>query len=176
MKLLLLIPVFLLVSLFGYSQDTLEVTPRVYQKNSIYFELFGNALIYGSLNYERIVLHRKFFYLSVRAGIGGGYIPKATVFSFPLMVNTIFQVHKGGSVELGTGATMMFMGIEDGEANELGIWENGNAPIPTGTIGYRYQAKKGFLLRVNFTPFTNFEEFFYFVGISFGYSFNGKKH
>ena len=174
MKYFLFIFALIATSQLCYSQKQPDTIPRVYPNNSIYLELGGNAILYGSLNYERILLHRKFFYLSARGGIGGGYIPKASILAFPVLINSIFQFHKGSAVELGVGASMMFVGAEEGEAGELDFWQKGNAPIPTGTIGYRFQGKRGFLLRVNFTPFTNFKEFFYFFGISFGYSFPHK--
>jgi hypothetical protein len=180
MKKFLFIPAFALSIIFCYSQEKPDTLPRVYPYNSIYLELGGNSIYFGSLNYERILLHRKFYYLSVRGGIGGGYIPippPESMISFPLLINSIFQLNRGSAIELGTGVSWMLVGTEEGESSNLGIWETGgDAPVPTGTIGYRYQAKKGFLLRVNFTPFTNFKEIFYFFGISFGYSFPRTNH
>ena len=180
MKHVFFIPVFAIFFVFCYGQEKADTLPRVYPNNSIYLELGGNAIYFGSVNYERILLNRKFFYLSVRGGIGGGYIPippSESMISFPLLINSIFQVDKGIAVEAGAGISWMLVGTEEGESSNLGIWvKGGDAPVPTGTIGFRYQAKKGFLLRVNFTPFTNFDEIFYFFGISFGYSFPRKHH
>ena len=179
MKRFFLIPAFTLFFIFCYSQKKSDTLRRVYPNNSIYLELGGNGIYFGSLNFERILLHRKFYYLSVRGGIGGGYIPippSESMISFPLLINSIFQVHNGLAVEAGTGISWMLVGTEEGESSQLGIWDNGNAPVPTGMVGFRYQAEKGFLLRINFTPFTNFKEIFYFFGISFGYSFPRKHH
>jgi len=39
---------------------------------------------------------------------------------------------------------MKFVNVEGGESKYIGIWKNGNAPIPSGVIGLRYQAKKDF--------------------------------
>ena len=50
----------------------------------------------------------------------------------------------------------------------------GNAPLAAGIAGIRYQAKKGFLLKFDLTPFTDFHEFYCFFGFSFGYSFPWK--
>ena len=150
---------------------------QVYPFNSIYVELLGQTVLGTSVNYERVLLHRKFYYLTAKAGFGGGVVyPISSLIAFPLMINSLFQVYKGLSVELGTGINMMFVNIEGGEGNDLGIWKNGNAPIPSGVIGLRYQGKKGFLFRFDFTSFTNFDEIYYFFGISFGYSFPRHPH
>jgi hypothetical protein len=150
---------------------------QVYPFNSIYVELLGQTVLGISFNYERVLLHRKFYYLTAKAGFGAGVVfPFATLIAFPVMINSLFQVHKGMSIELGTGIDMMFVNAEGGEGNDLGIWKNGNAPIPSGVIGLRYQAKKGFLFRFDFTSFTNFDEIYYFFGISFGYSFPRYPH
>ncbi|MCX6281193.1 MAG: hypothetical protein NTU51_04465 [Bacteroidetes bacterium] len=163
-------------SVMAFSQSKHDTVPQVYQDNSIYMELLGQTVLGVSLNYERVLLHRKFYYLTARGGFGAGVVyPFASLIAFPVMVNSIFQVHKGLSIEAGTGICMMFMDVEEGEGGELSLWEKGNAPIPTGTLGIRYQGKKGFLLRLDFTPFTNFQEIYYFFGISFGYSFPKKK-
>jgi hypothetical protein len=176
MKCRYLFPFLFLLAQACFGQEKADTVPRVFPNNSVYLELGGNAVLFGSLNYERVLLHRKFFYLTARGGLGGGYIPTASILSFPVLVNTLFQFYKGGAAEVGLGATMMLIGMEEGDAGDNDFWKNGNAPMPTGTIGYRYQGKRGFLLRVNFTPFTNFSEVFYFLGLSFGYSFPAQRH
>lgn len=51
----------------------------------------------------------------------------------------------------------------------------------TGTIGFRYQSKMGFLVRIGFTPHYNFANYFAyhnlqaFAGLGIGYSFKYKK-
>ena len=177
MKLYLLLPVFVLVCTFCYGQKKTDTLPRIYPNNSVYIELLGQTVLGVSFNYERVLLHRKFYYLTARAGFGAGVVyPFSSLIAFPLMINSIFRVHKGLAIELGTGINMMFVNIENGEGNELGIWDYGNAPIPSGEFGLRYQGKKGFLFRFDLTPSTNFKEFFCFFGFSLGYSFPNKNH
>jgi len=172
MRLFILISAFTLASTFSFSQEKADSLRQGYPNNSVYAELLGQTVLGLSFNYERVLLHRKFYYLTAKAGFGAGVvIPFASLISFPLMINSIFQVHKGIGIEVGTGVNMMFVGIEKGEGNDLGIWDNGNKPIPSGVLGLRYQAKKGFLFRFDLTPFTNFQEFYCFFGFSFGYSF-----
>jgi hypothetical protein len=172
MKLFLFTVLFTLFSTFSYGEEKPDTLRQVYPCNSVYAELLGQTVLGISLNYERVLLHRKFYYLTAKAGFGAGMvIPISSLIAFPLMINSIFQIHKGLAVEVGTGINMMFVDVENGEGNDLGVWKKGNAPIPSGVVGLRYQAKKGFLFRFDLTPFTNFEEFYCFFGFSFGYSF-----
>ena len=144
MKFHLLLPI-LLVCAISYGQEKTDTLPRVYPNNSVYAELLGQTVLGISLNYERVLLHRKFYYLTAKAGFGAGVVfPISSLIAFPLMINSIFQVHKGIAIEVGTGIDMMFVDIEKGEGNDLGIWKNGNAPIPSGVLGLQYRRKKVF--------------------------------
>ncbi len=139
-------------------------------KNSVFFELFGNGLIY-SLNYDRIILQRNGLKTSAR--IGFSVIP-LDEFSNILITEINQLIGRGNKYfEIGLGITahyvfdeeaVSFFGIDD--HNFLGFIR----------MGYRYQKLNGGLFyRVGVTPFMFIEEsddkLFPYFGFSIGKSF-----
>src|ERR1035438_5715961 len=154
--LLLMILVFPFTSCFYcHAQGSLRDNLVVYPNNSIFLELGGNSVFYGSLNYERIFLQRDFFYLSGRAGVGFGGFLSVNVLSVPLMANGIFQIYHALAFEVGVGVTLMKISRQQGE-DEGGDWSYQYQPAVSAMAGLRVQAKNGFLFRLNFTPFMNY--------------------
>lgn len=139
--------------------------------NAYYLELGGNGLLY-SVNVDRRIVPA----MGVRVGIG--LIPlllgisiedRATLTTIPVMA--YFLTGPGRShMELGAGATFTnaeFKWDTFGDADE-----SASVFIPTGTIGYRYQAPEGGrVFRATLTPVYLFDEVIPWVGISYGRTF-----
>lgn len=127
------------------------------QRNSFYVEILGNAGVI-SLSYERMLPLGKKTGLGFRVGVG--YAEALTVLG---EVNFLYGKFKN-YFEAGLGYTNAL--------NHPDQWA-------TIRIGYRYQAKKGFLLRVapmyiyNFERLNGNDDVFggFWAGASIGYSF-----
>jgi hypothetical protein len=106
----------------------------------LYAELFGNALILGSINYEAMLTTR----LSARVG--------ASPFrAFPVMLNYLVP---DGRHRLETGA---------------GVLITSSGVAGTATIGYRRQPlAEGILLRVGLTPYVERGRVGWWAGLSVG--------
>ena len=92
-----------------------------------------------------------------------------------------FQIYHALAFEVGVGVSLMKVGTE----KELGggEWIYENEAAPTGHAGIRVQARNGFLLRIDFTPFiadleyeSSLYKFYPSLGFSLGYSFGKKKN
>jgi hypothetical protein len=139
--------------------------------NAYYVELGGNGLLY-SVNVDRRILPA----MGVRVGVG--VVPlllglsvddRASLITIPVMA--YFLTGPGRShMELGAGATFTsaeFKWDTFGDADE-----SASAFIPTGTIGYRYQAPDGGrVFRATLTPVYLFDEVIPWVGLSYGRTF-----
>lgn len=139
--------------------------------NSYYLELGGNGLLY-SVNVDRRIVPA----MGVRVGIsvvplllGISIEDRATLTTIPVMA--YFLTGPGRShMELGAGATFTnaeFKWETFGDADE-----SASVFIPTGTIGYRYQAPGGGrVFRATLTPVYLFDEIIPWFGISYGRTF-----
>ncbi len=175
---------FTIITGFCLGQDKTSKPAFSYPGNSIFIELAGNAVFYGSLNYERKFLQKNFFYLTGRTGIGygGGSLLAINVLSVPIIVNGIFQIYHSVALEVGIGVSFMQIGRTRGQS-PYDKWTYENDVVPTGIAGLRIQAKNGFLFRADFTPYITdlgkiktADRFYPSFGISFGYSFGRKKN
>jgi hypothetical protein len=150
-------------------------------KNSIYAELIGNTYLY-SLNYERVLFHRSFFSLTTR--IAGTYFNSGpnnntTVWMVPVFINSTFKFYKSFFGEIGVGAGDYYATWFDIDAGEHGLRYTDGGIYYTGVAGFRYQAFRGFLLRVDFTPqvfsfkdlTSKYTDNRFWFGFSLGYSF-----
>lgn len=197
------IPFFTMLYCSGQQTDSIDLTwpigeaktihvHREIPANSVYLDI-GGHLCLGSLNYERIIFHANYFYLSAR--VGAGYIPgPINTISLLGLVNGIFQISNVFLIELGIGASPTYtfwQGYynESGNASDTIYHPPGSFidPIIAGFIGIRVQKKKGFLFRFGITPMLELtndvehrtaykqlratESFIPWVGMSFGYSF-----
>jgi hypothetical protein len=139
--------------------------------NSYYLELGGNGLLY-SVNVDRRILPA----MGVRVGIsvvplllGISIEDRATLTTIPVMA--YFLTGPGRShMELGAGAT--FTNAEFKWETFGDTDESASVFIPTGTIGYRYQAPGGGrVFRATLTPVYLFDEIIPWMGISYGRTF-----
>lgn len=154
----------------AYSQDT----DTSYTRHSVYYELFGQGILY-SLNYD----YRFSRNLSGRIGythlVGSFFfIDSFSITGVPLMLNYLVGRDKH-YFELGGGIITGKIKIRDtdhGSFFEDNYTDESNFTIGTATIGYRYQpAIQGLIMRVGFTPFFNSHGALPWVGWSLGHSF-----
>ncbi|MFH1159533.1 MAG: hypothetical protein V1733_01115 [bacterium] len=78
------------------------------KNNSFYIELLGNAIFFGSLNYERVLVHSNRFYLTARIGGGYGSIFESNALDFPVLINTLFRVSRKVYLEVGVETTLSY--------------------------------------------------------------------
>lgn len=167
------IALWLLVSSIGFGQDTIkkQIISNTLPNNSIYVELFGNSLYFGSVNYERIILHKQSFYFSGRIGTGFGYLIDTELLSIPIGLNGIFHIYHALYFEVGAGTTLFYYTQKQSDS---GKWENGHWAALTGTAGIRLKSPGGFVFRATFTPIfnlnnpLNLSEVISWFGFSFG--------
>lgn len=130
--------------------------------NAVYFELFGNGLLY-TVNYERMLTN----HVGLRLGIGvislgdddGGFVDLGGTY-YPAVVMANYLV--GDSplrLEIGAGVMSML--------------NSGNSEFAvSGTLGLRYQSGDGgMVFRIGFTPFYIDKTLFGWGGFSIGYAF-----
>lgn len=153
MKKLFVILIICLLTYSSFCQD--RNTKWDVTKNSIYFELAGNGLLF-SINYERLFPLGEYTGLATRIGFAeavdifdGTFHPM-----LPLEINFIFG--KRHCLEFGVGPTF-----------DLGLWDGERVYAYFGRAGYRYRGDNGFLFR--FAPMLANEVFW--LGMSIGYSF-----
>jgi len=169
-----LVLAILLILLTG-SAALAQENPTTLTRNALYFELFGQGLLY-SINYD--------YRLTPEIGFRAGYSSwtlkpfflliagELKFTSFPLMVNYLTK-GESGHLELGVGimpSTVTLQGREilfgsavDGKKSVL---------LGTATIGYRWQPfDGGTLFRIGLTPLFTRQKIMMTGGVSVGYTF-----
>jgi len=168
----------------AFCQEKVEEEQEV-SKNTIYFELLGNAGVY-SLNYDRVILDKEKIRLSSR--IGFSHIPRGFddgITNVLIELNIQYwQLRKSGWIEFGVGASYL-----------QGIYSCNNCPYYSSTLystirilSYRYQRDTGgYFFRAGILAMIETIEYddnwknnseyksklhsFPFIGFSFGYTF-----
>ena len=140
------------------------------QRNAVYAELFGNALL-GSINYERVVVDR----VSVRTGLGAvpGMFEVGARVHAPVML-TYVAGHGQHRLEAGGGVVLMYVLPYSGPDQGYGDADHGFArPEATGTLGYRWQpaGRGGLIYRAGLTPWFRRDEIVPLFGVSAGMAF-----
>ena len=159
-RLLVIVGILLSMSSHLKAQDTLPELKR----NAIYFELFGQGVLY-SFNYD----YRISPDFSVRAGFTGRF----QFTGFPLMINHLSGTNKG-HFEAGIGLMPVILQFQGG-ADSPFFASDGDGTITsiigTATLGYRYQPPQGgFVFRAGLTPMVG-QRFILIGGISAGFAF-----
>ena len=148
-----------------------NTTPEL-KRNALYFELFGQGVLY-SFNYD----YRISPDFSVRAGFtswGVGFWAGRFQFTgFPLMINHLSGTNKG-HFEAGIGLMPVVLKFQGG-ADSPFYASDGDGTITsiigTATLGYRYQPPQGgFVFRAGITPMVG-QRFILIGGISAGFAF-----
>jgi len=135
---------------------------KSFKRNAFYFEMLGNGLVL-SLNYERQI--------SNKPGLGfhGGVALAGDKPAFPLGAKYLFDLGKQRSfLEVGAGVTFAEQDMWETNYNqsETNPYKAGFIP----SVGYRYNAPKGFMWRINYTPvFNKYRTELLFFGVSVGW-------
>jgi len=158
-------------------QDTVKNHQYNYPNNNIFVEVAGNSYFFGSLNYERVLVKQKNFYLNGRIGIGYGNYWPTSILSAPIGFNGILQIYQAFAWEIGLGFSLIRIKRSDASPRNS-ILELEQIPAMIPSTGFRIQDKDGFLLRIDFTPIFNLnnkgqllppKRFAPWVGLSIGY-------
>ena len=144
----LLIGLFMLISMSVHAEGSgrPDTTSLHIRKNAVYFEIFGNGMGAGSLNYDRNIPLSPTTGIIVRAGLS--WFDKF----FPLGEVNILVGNQRHHIEGGAGYTAFPAGD--------GIFLR---------TGYRFHGKRGLLIRA--APLYCINRKFFWYGVSLGYSF-----
>lgn len=140
--------------------------------HAIYLEA-GGAAGYGSINYEKSILHHRDLTLHIRMGVGTFRIVDYTRdFNPDLLIPLSLHFLFGRDHHLEVGAGNTFSSIVHAE-NETFAPERDFGFHAHFFLGYRYQKKEGgILLRGGYTPLIeSYRNFRHWAGISVGYAF-----
>jgi len=152
-----LVPIFssLLIALNCFSQSS-------FKKNAFYFEIAGNGPVL-SVNYERQLGTKPGFGCHLGIGLGDSYpsIPMGFIYLYNLGNNKSF-------LEAGLGVTLAEESLW--QINEPNKDSYPYAPGFIPSIGYRYQALHGLIIKAIYSPiFTKYRNLPLFFGISAGW-------
>jgi len=128
---------------------------------NIYLEVGGTG-IFLSLKYDTRLTNRR---NGLGVSVGYGYIP--FVNSIPVQLNYLLG-KTSHFLEIGAGGTYLSIS----RSNSLISFSKSSELLGTATFGYRYQPiRGGFNFRVNVDPIFDSQDFLFFGGLSFGYTF-----
>jgi hypothetical protein len=171
-------PVCISSTLFAQFKDTSELKKR---NKHIYLELLGNSISWA-LHYERPIYSTKKTTLALSAGIGpsiDGGTPAFFDFRepcFPFEVKMFTGSSNSHKFELGLSSNFILgYYLKDNRRYEQTKISLDHFYF-NSRIGYRYNAKKGFVFRIALTPLAayywgDWDYYFLYGGLSFGYAF-----
>ncbi len=163
--------IFLLTTFISL-QTFSQIKSYKIRKNIIFLEI-GGLGGYGSLNYEKVILHKNQLMSTIRVGIStyrvidftNKFNPDAIL---PITINALYgQNHK---IELGIGntfSTIVRASLPDMKPSRIVDFNT------VFSFGYRFQKNTGGVVyRCAYTPILEFNKYLrHWLGISFGYSF-----
>jgi len=159
--------IFLAFSAMCERKDT---TVNSHNNNFVFLEMLGSGGVY-SVNYERLVFHKKNNYFTARVGFSYvGALGSELIYTAPVMVNYLHALNKNLFVEAGVGILAGDVKLYDGAKQPATPKYLGMATA----VGIRFYAMKRFFCRLDATPFflSIFNPTVYmFGGISIGYNF-----
>ena len=161
MKKILVLQVLILISSTTFSQS-------FQRKNAGYIQFLGNGLVL-SANQERQLFNT----LGLNAQVGVGIGSNKPI--FPIGLNYLFHLHNQKSfIETGFSVVLAEKDLLYNDfifvTTEPTLQEYGTAFMPS--IGYRYHATKGFMLKALYSPFfAKYNTLWAFYGIGIGWRF-----
>jgi len=133
---------------------------KSFKRNAVYSEILGNGLVI-SVNYERQLGDKPG--LGLHFGIG----LRSSKPIFPFGAKYLFGKQKS-LFEIGAGVTVAEREVWETNYNQFK--ENPYSPGFIPSVGYRYNAPKGFMWRINYTPvFNKYRTELLFFGVSIGW-------
>ncbi len=152
-----------------------QTEERPFKRNTLYVELLGVGGLY-SLDFE----HRFDEHLSGRIGFTSWSMPgffvvgagTLDVMGFPVMMHYL-SGSGNHHLDLGMGIVVYDVKLDGREFFfQQAISGQGTATVGAGTVGYRYQPRRGgMFFRIGFTPLFTFSHVFPTGGISLGLTF-----
>ena len=152
---------------------TLILSSGFAQTNTVYLELFGNAVL-GSINYDRMVTDN----VSVRVGYGSislddrdpGLKAKISITPIPITANYLMG---SGNHKLEIGAGILYIMVDGNvDLGGVSLAASGSVIATTGVLGYRYHRDTGgFSFRATVAPIMLEGEMLTMPGLSLGYTF-----
>ena len=155
---------------------TLILSSGFAQTNTVYLELFGNALV-GSINYDRMVTDN----VSVRVGYGSMSTTSSTYESGLMVTEDVgitmipiignYLLGEGNhKLEVGGGIVMVTVDYS-GNVEDIDFTVGAEGSIFTGNVGYRYQKPDGgIFFKASLCPFFG-DGMMTWFGLGLGYSF-----
>ena len=138
-----------------------------FRKNTLYGEFAGNG-IFLSVNYERQLTDKPG--LGVRLGIGQASSDEKFRVTIPVGINYLVNLKQDKSfIDVGMGATWSQTAIVKSSFPTYDDSSHTVSFVPS--VGYRHQAKWGFMWRIGFAPIINQYRFIPYPGLSLGMSF-----
>ena len=141
-------------------------------RNVIYLEVLGIGG-YGSVNYERVVYHKKYFMLALRFGLSTYHIKDYTnKFNPDILVPFAINGSYGKNHKLDYGTGVTFSNIVYADFTKFKP-KRTTSFITNFHIGYRYQKNTGGLIfRCVYSPIIEYNKYYrHWAGISLGYAF-----
>jgi hypothetical protein len=147
---------FFIIAIFAVIQLPAQES---FKRNALYVEMLGNGLVL-SANYERQMSTKPG--LGLHLGVGLGNAKPVFPFGAKYLIDVAGQ---RSFFELGAGVTL----ADEGQWHLNAKSESYSAGfIPS--VGYRYNAPKGFMWRINYTPvFNKYRTELLFFGLSIGW-------
>ena len=136
MKLLLLLTALFCFCFTGFSQDDKAIKPK-YAANSIYLGLGNNASVI-SLNYDRLFLRSRFFFLSAATGVGFNKSNTFRLFSEEKEQISFLTIPYHATANIGYNLLFLELGVDGG----LFIGPIPKKHFTSPLIGLRFQPLK----------------------------------
>jgi len=161
----------LLLSGVIQGQGTQNQNSFIQKRNIVDITTGGNGLV-ASVNYSRLFILNKKWFMNISAGIGTT-VPLIGGFTLPHQL-TLNYGEKSNLLEIGIGGSY-WQGKSDASAFEENLYSYNLSPV----IGWRKHWENNFVLRVYVNPIIHVSGEYYienysiipYAGISFGYAF-----
>ncbi|NLO70604.1 MAG: hypothetical protein GX102_06630 [Porphyromonadaceae bacterium] len=160
MKKLFFIAITLCIVVTIQAQDVETYAEAPLKRNSLYFELGGNSLLY-SLNFDHLIP----FSNSLKLAVGGGFEYVTDIKINDVSYGASTCLTPSANLLLGRTSHHFETGVSCFVPLSAGI------ALPAVRLGYRYQPRNGgFLFRIGATPFITPGGILPWGGLSFGFS------
>jgi hypothetical protein len=168
--------VFFCQNTFAQTNAVVKDVTKNKSQTAVYFEFFGTSGLY-SINAEKRWQLSQHDQLGIRVGFTKyrfdiwGTVDKTSV---PVLLNYSLSMGPENHHFIEFGAGVNFSDLRGYYAGSLDLFKddtdyvNGLYVIPTGSLGYRYQGPKGFMIKAALTPSLKHSGL---AGLSIGYAF-----
>jgi len=138
-------------------------------KNQIYYELLGAGIVYGSLNYERLIIEKDRINFSLRLGINRVWIGYSKYYFFPLQISINNRLSKSTFLEISAGSTIVYSFSKYSSSYNV-PGENLSAGF-VACLGFKFIVIKSIIISPKVIYFYNSEPSIFWPGLSLGFAF-----